>query len=59
MQFEKDVADPFNNVDSFLENLGEGSGPGKGAGEKRGYGLQTGEDEERGKKRARVDDDSD
>ncbi|KUJ17367.1 uncharacterized protein LY89DRAFT_684429 [Mollisia scopiformis] len=55
VQFEKDVADPFN-VDSFLNNLGEGSGSGAG---KRGYGLQDGEEEERGKKRARVDEDED
>ncbi|CZR56691.1 probable SNW domain-containing protein 1 [Phialocephala subalpina] len=52
VQFEKDTADPFN-VDSFLNNLGEGSGGDK----KRGYGLQDGE--ERGNKRARVDEDDD
>ncbi|KAF8857496.1 hypothetical protein BDZ45DRAFT_623691 [Acephala macrosclerotiorum] len=54
VQFEKDTADPFN-VDSFLNNLGEGSGSGE---KKRGYGLQDGK-EERGNKRARVDEDDD
>ena len=48
MQFERDTADPFD-VDSFLSKVGEGSA------KKREYGLQEGE--ERGSKRARMDDD--
>lgn len=50
VQFEKDTADAFQNVDDFLNNVGEGSS-------KRGYGLQDGE--ERSNKRARVEEDED
>lgn len=50
VQFEKDTGDVFN-VDDFLSKVGEGSG----SGSKREYGLQEGE--ERGSKRARIDDD--
>ncbi|TQV98909.1 hypothetical protein V2A60_007394 [Cordyceps javanica] len=56
VQFEKEVADPFN-VDKFLSEVDkkEGSGGGDGGGSgKRGYGLQ--DEEDRGKKRARVED---
>jgi SNW domain-containing protein 1 len=57
VQFEKDTGDVFA-VDDFLAKVGEGSGADAGAsGEKRGYGLQDGE--ERGSKRARIDEDSD
>ncbi|KAM0744059.1 hypothetical protein ACQRIT_001373 [Beauveria bassiana] len=59
VQFEKDTADPFN-VDKFLSEVdkkdGGGGGGGGGSG-KRGYGLQ--DEEDRGKKRARVDEDED
>jgi SNW domain-containing protein 1 len=51
VQFEKDTGDVFN-VDEFLSKVGEGSGSNK-----REYGLQ--ESEERGSKRARVDEDED
>ena len=51
MQFEKDTGDVFN-VDEFLSKVGESSGSNK-----REYGLQEGE--ERGSKRARVDEDED
>lgn len=51
MQFEKDTGDVFN-VDEFLSKVGESSG-----GNKRQYGLQDGDD--RGAKRARVDEDED
>jgi hypothetical protein len=45
-------------VEDFLAKVGEGSGGGAGgSGEKRGFGLQDGE--ERGSKRARIDEDSD
>lgn len=47
MQFEKEVADPFN-VDKFLSEVDQNSSS------KRGYGLQ---DEERQSKRLRVVDD--
>jgi SNW domain-containing protein 1 len=52
VQFEKDTGDVFN-VDEFLSKVGESSG----AGSKREYGLQEGE--ERGSKRARVEEDED
>ncbi|OAQ98564.1 hypothetical protein LLEC1_04262 [Akanthomyces lecanii] len=59
VQFEKEAADPFN-VDKFLSEVDKkdsgGSGGGSGGG-KRGYGLQ--DEEDRGKKRARVDEDDD
>ncbi|KAM3457698.1 hypothetical protein MY4038_001892 [Beauveria bassiana] len=55
VQFEKDTADPFN-VDKFLSEVDKKDGGGGGSG-KRGYGLQ--DEEDRGKKRARVDEDED
>ncbi|EGX89458.1 transcriptional regulator Cwf13/SkiP, putative [Cordyceps militaris CM01] len=57
VQFEKEAADPFN-VDKFLSEVDKkesGGGGEGGSSGKRGYGLQ--EDEDRGKKRARVEDD--
>jgi len=53
VQFEKDTGevDPFN-VDEFLSKVGEGDGS-----KKRDYGLQDAE--ERGSKRARIDEDDD
>lgn len=59
VQFEKDAADPFN-VDKFLSEVdkkesGGGGASGSGSGKRGGYGLQ--DDEDRGKKRARVEDD--
>ena len=48
VQFEKDATDPFN-VDKFLSEVDQGSSS------KRGYGLQ--EDDSRGSKRPRVEDD--
>ncbi|KAF1735112.1 Pre-mRNA-processing protein 45 [Beauveria bassiana] len=58
VQFEKDTADPFN-VDKFLSEVDkkDGGGGGGGGSGKRGYGLQ--DEEDRGKKRARVDEDED
>ncbi len=50
VQFEKDTADPFVNVDAFLDKVGESSN-------KREYGLQ--EEEERANKRAKVDEGDD
>ena len=51
VQFEKDTGDVFN-VDEFLNKVGESS-----ESNKRGYGLQ--EADERGSKRARIDEDDD
>ncbi|KAL2207674.1 hypothetical protein CC79DRAFT_1271888 [Sarocladium strictum] len=48
VEFKKDTTDPFN-VDKFLSEVDQGSSS------KRGYGLQ--EDDSRGSKRPRVDDD--
>ncbi|KAJ4148114.1 hypothetical protein LMH87_002600 [Akanthomyces muscarius] len=59
VQFEKEAADPFN-VDKFLSEVDKkdsGGGSGGSGGGKRGYGLQ--DEEDRGKKRARVDEDDD
>lgn len=50
MQFQKEVADPFN-VDQFLSEVDQNSSS------KRGYGLQEGES--RQSKRPRVDDEED
>lgn len=55
VQFEKEAADPFN-VDKFLTEVDQKDGGGASGG-KRGYGLR--EDEDRGNKRARVDDEDD
>ncbi|KAM3555417.1 hypothetical protein ARSEF4850_006009 [Beauveria asiatica] len=56
VQFEKETADPFN-VDKFLSEVDKKDGGGAGGSGKRGYGLQ--DEEDRGKKRARVDEDED
>ncbi|KAK8143754.1 mRNA splicing protein [Beauveria asiatica] len=56
VQFEKETADPFN-VDKFLSEVDKKDGGGPGGSGKRGYGLQ--DEEDRGKKRARVDEDED
>ncbi|CAG8973161.1 hypothetical protein HYALB_00008753 [Hymenoscyphus albidus] len=53
VQFEKDTGDVFN-VDEFLTKVGEG-GSGGASENKRGYGLQEGE--ERSSKRARMEND--
>ncbi|KAH3495187.1 mRNA splicing protein, partial [Aspergillus fumigatus] len=49
VQFEKDTTDPFG-IDSMIADVTGG------AGQKR-YGIQEVEREDRGSKRARVDDD--
>lgn len=49
MQFEKDTADPFG-IDNMIADVTGG------AGQKR-YGIQEADQEDRGSKRARVDDD--
>jgi len=49
VQFEKDTADPFG-IDSMIADVTGG------AGQKR-YGIQEANQEDRGSKRARVDDD--
>ncbi|OAA41976.1 SKI-interacting protein, SKIP [Beauveria brongniartii RCEF 3172] len=56
VQFEKETADPFN-VDKFLSEVDKKDGGGAGGSGKRGYGLR--DEEDRGKKRARVDEDED
>lgn len=55
MEFEKDTADPFG-IDSMIAEV---TGGAAGGGQKR-YGIQeAGGSNERGSKRARVDDESD
>ncbi|KAL4886230.1 transcriptional regulator Cwf13/SkiP [Aspergillus karnatakaensis] len=51
VQFEKDTADPFG-IDSMIADVT--SGGGSGAGQKR-YGIQEADTDNRGSKRARVD----
>ncbi|KAL3462593.1 SKIP/SNW domain-containing protein [Aspergillus heterothallicus] len=51
VQFEKDTADPFG-IDSMIADVTAGGG--SGAGQKR-YGIQEVDTENRGSKRARVD----
>ncbi|KKK11908.1 putative transcriptional regulator Cwf13/SkiP [Aspergillus rambellii] len=55
VQFEKDTADPFG-IDSMIADVTGGGGGGGGTGQKR-YGIQEvdRENESRGSKRARVD----
>ncbi|CEN60303.1 Putative Pre-mRNA-processing protein [Aspergillus calidoustus] len=55
VQFEKDTADPFG-IDSMIADVTAGGGSGSGAGQKR-YGIQEADTENRGSKRARVDED--
>lgn len=55
MQFEKDATDPFG-IDSMIADVTGGVGGSGQSGQKR-YGIQEVEREERGSKRARVDDD--
>jgi len=49
VQFEKETADPFHNVDKFLSEVDQSTSS------KRGYGLQ--EEGDRSSKRARVEED--
>jgi SNW domain-containing protein 1 len=56
VQFEKDTDDPFQ-IDAMINEV-KGEGPGAKKGEKR-YGIQEREEDERAKKRARVEEDSD
>ncbi|KAI9375942.1 Pre-mRNA-processing protein 45 [Aspergillus egyptiacus] len=53
VQFEKDTADPFG-IDSMIADVTGGGGA--GAGQKKRYGIQEADTENRGSKRARVDD---
>lgn len=55
VQFEKDTTDPFG-IDSMIADVTKGAS-GSGSGQKKRYGIQEVEREERGSKRARVDDD--